>query len=152
MSYVELGDVLFRGELVGANGEARFKLTADAIDAVDTINIQHGQVSYILYSYQASKYVNSGGVINQIVCPVTDSDVVIQVDAYGHLAGQLRFNGGNRPMRLSSHVNKPLFSYSELFQVNPGTHTVQIVSGSAGTSTKSWILVKYLRLTGSDNV
>ena len=152
MSYVELGDVLFRGELAGANGEARFKLTADAIEVVDTIHIGYGQVSYLLQSYQTSKYVESGGVINQLVCPVTDSNVVIQIDAYGHLASDIQFNGVNRPMRLTSHIGRQMLSYTELFMVVPGTHTVRIISGATGTSNKSIIVAKYMRLTGSDNV
>ncbi|MCW7556481.1 hypothetical protein NX722_28365 [Endozoicomonas gorgoniicola] len=48
MSYVEFSNVMFRGKLAAATGEAQFKVIGDKFRA-ETFNIEHGAVSYSQY-------------------------------------------------------------------------------------------------------
>ena len=148
MSYVELGKVLFRGELRAANGEAKFKLTADAIDAVDSINIGWGEVSYMHHiRYDTPVEATKGQSLLTLVVDMPTDYQFVEINAYADGASVVRVNAIEDFNRYRSHVGNSLFSYSGLWRLS-GQNTVSIISGHTGVSSSGWMLVKYLRETG----
>ncbi|CAM3843999.1 hypothetical protein [Parendozoicomonas haliclonae] len=94
MSYFEINDVLFRGQLIGATGSAKFKMAASAIDAVDTINIGAGEVSYLQYvRYESPKQVTKGAdMLSVNVVPNGDYQY-IEINAYADKASHVALHG-----------------------------------------------------------
>lgn len=151
MSFIEVSDAMFRGELRGANGVAKFKLTAEAIDAVDTINVAGGQVTFSYYFSYGSKSVTSGGESLVATIDVPDSSAFIEIISYGHGASSVRVNGVDR---LNRNLRSPSFEclpFVEVVELPKGIHTISLISGFTGTSSFGYILCRYIRRTGLDN-
>lgn len=151
MAYIEVSDVLFRGELRGATGQARFKLTAEAINAVDTVNIAGNQVTYNFYFRYSGIAVSNGGVMLTGTINVPDNNAWVEVIAYGHGASAVQVNGVTRPNRNRRGPSYELLPFVEVIPLAKGTHTVRLISGFTGTSSKGYIFCRYIRNTGLAN-
>lgn len=147
MAYFELDSVLFRGELKGATGVAQFRLTSKAINAVDTVNIGNDQVTYNKYINFNIGWVGSGAVIQTLNLNVPDATAWVEVTAYASRASTVRIDGSNQINRNRRSPNTKLLPFVALVKLNRGSHTVQLISGSAG-STEGYIIARYIRETG----
>lgn len=151
MSYIELGNVMFRGELRGATGQAKFKLLAQAIDAVDTVNIAGNQVTYSTYASYTSKSTSVGAQLLNVSINVPDTNTYVEFIAYGSGASSVRIDGVGRPNRNRRGPGYKLLPFVEILPMAAGNHTVQLISGINGTSTDGYIFCRYIRRTGTDN-
>jgi len=151
MAYIEVSDVMFRGELRGATGQARFKLTAKAIDAVDTVNIAGNQVTYNFYFRYSSIAVSAGGVMLSGTIDVPDNNAWVEIIAYGHGASAVQVNGVTRPNRNRRGPSFELLPFVEIIPLAKGTHTVRLISSFTGTSANGYIFCRYIRNTGLAN-
>lgn len=147
MSYVELDNVMFRGTLKGATGKAKFKLTAQAIDAVDSVNINYDQVTYNkLFTYERANQT-SGSTLVTAILQIPDDEAWVEIIAYGDRASYVSVNGVGRLNRNRRGPENKYLPYVEMVSLTKGTHTVRLVSGSSGYS-KGLILCRYIRKTG----
>lgn len=148
MSYIEIGSCAFRGELRGATGFFKGSLTALAIDAVDTVNIASGQITYntlVSYSNQAAS-VGSNLLVANINVP--DSLAFIEIQAFGAGAVQVFVDGTLRaPTSMGTPGNR-LVPYTELILLAGGPHQIILRSGINGVSSFGYIHVQYIRRTG----
>lgn len=149
-NYAEFGNAFFRGRLKGATGEARFKLVADTINAVSTVNIAKQAVTFSFYK----KYTDAiGTTYCELIIDVPDEDEVygvwLEFICYGANATQFFFDGGIRgtfnQRRLGSKTNP----YNELIRVTKGQH-VAVLKGAAASSAEGYIFCRYIRKTGSE--
>lgn len=146
-NYAEFGNAFFRGRLKGATGEARFKLVADTINAVSTVNIAKQAVTFSFYR----QYANA---LSTTYCELAidvpdDGEIWLEFICYGVNATQFFFDGGLRgtfnQRRLSSETNP----YNELIRVTKGQH-VAVLKGAAASSAEGYIFCRYIRKTGSE--
>jgi hypothetical protein len=151
MSYIEVSNVMFRGQLRGATGQARFKLTAKAVNAVDTINIAGNQVTYNFFFRYSSIAVAQGGVMLSGNINVPDNNAWIEIIAFGHGASALQVNGATRPNRNRRGPSFELLPFVEIIPLAKGVHNVRLISGFTGTSVKGYIFCRYIRNTGLAN-
>lgn len=151
MAFIELTDVLFRGELRGANGRARFKLTAKALNAVDTLNIAGNQITYSFYFRHSSKAVTAGAASLTGIIDVPDSSAWIEVIAYGDRARSVVVDGVTRPNYNRRSPSLYLMPFTEMIKLNKGTHSISLISDFTGTSASGYIFCRYIRNTGSSN-
>lgn len=149
MGYAEFSHALFRGELAGATGTADFKLTADAVDVVDTINIKNGSVAYQMAFRFAGNSSTNGGVIFQAAIPVHDKSVILEVSGYSNRAAHIAINGRVQS-RFNANANIPFIPLITSDAVPVGTTTVQIIGNSPGLAS-GWLIVRYIRKTGGEN-
>lgn len=152
MAYIELSDVLFRGELRGARGRAKFKLTADSIDAVDTINIAGNQITYSFYFRYSGVAAAAGYPLLTGIIDVPDNEAWIEIIAYGYGASYVTVDGGGRVNRNGRSPGYELLPFVEVVPLKKGTHTVSLISGFNGTSPSGFIFCRYIRNTGRDNL
>ena len=150
MSYFEIGNVLYRGALNAATGSARFKLTADAINAVDTINIASGEVVYFRYLYYNSPrtvYANSPAMTLQIE---PDRGVTfLEISAFMDVGKHVDVGGVPLPARYRSALTNPICSYVSNYRISAPT-SVRVIAASTTTSYQGWLAVRYIKETGSD--
>lgn len=151
MAYIELNDILIRGTLRGASGKARFKLTANQINAINTLNIKNGQVTYSYHFSYSNKEVTSGSAMLSATISVLDEGAFIEVLASADGASSVKIDGATRPTRNRRGPNSLIMPFVEIVKLAPGTHTISIISGRTGTSKRGYILCRYIRRTGSDN-
>jgi hypothetical protein len=151
MSYIELGDVVFRGELQGATGQARFKLTGKTINAVDTVHIAGNQVTYSFYFRHFGVGVSPGSEALRGVIDVVDTNVFIEIIAYGEGASNVVVDGVVRPNRNRRAPAYKLLPFVEILPMAPGRHTIQLFSAKSGVSSEGYIMCRYIRRTGSNN-
>lgn len=146
-SYAEFGNAFFRGKLNGATGVARFKLTAQALYAVDTINIGPHQITYSFFFRYAS--AGPGTYISALI-DVPDNDVHVEFVAYG--AGAIAFyvDGVARPNYARKGCHRSLLPHIEVIPLSPGQHTVALAG--PGASSDGYIFCRYIRRTGGDNI
>ena len=148
MSYIELGNVLFRGTLKGARGNAKFKLTADAINVIDTIHIAGGQLSYYISVTSGSQTVVNNGVVLELIVDIPDEEAWLETTAYGNRTDTVTIDDVDQPNRnkaLPSNFSRPFFSLNKLTK---GQHSIKLIASSAGISTSSYIFCRYIRPTG----
>uniref|UniRef100_A0AAU6W0N7 Uncharacterized protein n=1 Tax=Pseudomonas phage Nican01 TaxID=3138540 RepID=A0AAU6W0N7_9CAUD len=146
-NYAEFGNAFFRGRLKGATGEARFKLTADTINAVNTVNIKGAAVTYNFYQ----KYVNVQSTQPlSVIVDVWDDGVFIELLVYGQGCQAVFVDGVRRPRYNGKAVNHPCLPHNEILQMAKGQHTVTLTHLGNVASTDGFIFVKYIRPTGSD--
>lgn len=150
-SYAEFGNAFFRGQLKGATGEARFKLTADAVNAVNTVNIAGNQLTYNFGFRYADRQVANGQSLISAVIDVIDTEVYIEFMAYGRNAKGILIDGSSRPVRGVNRFTSRMMPYGEIMYMAPGQHTVSLI-GNGGYSAEGWIFCRYIRRTGSENV
>ena len=147
MSSIELTNVLFRGRREGATGQAKFKLTAKSIDAVDTLNLKNGHVTYsYLYSY--TNLATTSFTVN---LPIQDSNVYCEIIAYGEGMTNVYVNGNNQLLRMGRHPSHRPCPFCTIVGFGPGTHTVALARSTAD-SASGFIFARYIRRTGSDNL
>lgn len=147
MSFVELSNTMFRGHLKAASGSAKFKLTAQAINAVDTLNINYNQVTYDRLITYSRAYQNAGSVLATMILDIPDTSAWVEIVAYGTYAGGVTVDGGWRINRNRRAPNQPLLPFVELVLLNKGQHAVQLHSTGSGASS-GLILCRYIRATG----
>ncbi len=152
MAYIELSDVLFRGELRGATGTARFKLTANAVNAVDTLHIAGNQVTYSTYLRWWGGPITNGSTMFSHVVSIPDDDTFVEVIAYANNASYVTVDGVRRQNRNRRGPNLRSLPYVEIIPLTKGTHTITLISGVTRSSTDGYILCRYIRRTGSSNL
>lgn len=145
VNYAEFGNAFFRGRLKGATGEARFKLTADTINAVDTVNIRGGAVTYNFYQTYAN--VQSTVPLNMNI-EVLDDGVYLEFIAYGHGCLRLVVDGVVRPRYNGKAVNHPCLPHNEVLPMAKGFHNVYLTHQGNVPSAEGFIFVRYIRPTG----
>ena len=153
----EMRNAIFRGELSGAGGTARFQLTADAVNAVDAVNINDLAVSF-QYVVGFWETVPASTVWGTLVVPVPDNNVLLEVvvpthntgsewDVYANGVLQTRYNtrGGY------SYFPSPGLWYIQVPWAT--TITIQLWNKSASAQDHfGFVVARYMRLTGSDNI
>lgn len=156
MSYVEMGSAIFRGNLAGATGDVRFKLTAEAIDAVDTINIQNGSVtSYVVVVKNTAEMVDKDGTY-MFVNVMGDSDDDC-IDLYAYVDSKNKdmkiFHNGKKILDRSQKykINDRFFKFRAVIRSVVGENVIAIVNKGATQDMASggFILAGYIRETGA---
>lgn len=146
-NFAEFGNAFFRGRLKGANGEARFKLAADTVNAVNTVNIKGAAVTYNFYQ----KYVNVQSTQPlSVIVDVWDDGVFLEFLIYGEGCTGVMIDGVIRPRYNGKAVNHPCLPHNEVIQLAKGPHTVTLMHPGNVPSGDGFIFVKYIRPTGSD--
>ncbi|QOC57885.1 hypothetical protein phiK7B1_030 [Pseudomonas phage phiK7B1] len=146
-NYAEFGNAFFRGRLKGATGEARFKLTADVINAVNTVNIKGAAVTYNFYH----KYVGVQSTTPlSVIVDVWDEGVFLEFLVYGQGCTSVIIDGVTRPRYNGKGVNHSCLPHNEVIQLAKGQHTVTLTHPGNSVSADGFIFVKYIRPTGSD--
>lgn len=172
-NYAEFGNAFFRGRLKGASGEARFKLSANSVNAVDTINIAGRAVTYDWIVQFGPASADYGGVLYQTVIDVVDDGVYIEFLCYSHckptlLDGSVAIRPFGRMIRIDG-VEQPIFMgrdaafkacpFNSVVPLARGQHTIQIMSSripristdiDSRYSAEGYIFCRYIRRTGSD--
>lgn len=156
MPYLELGSVLFRGNLKGATGRAQFKLSADSIDAVDRINIKGGEITSYVIAANANPVIVDPG--NEYLAAVINSNSASNlVDICGYMdAGNnkcyLKFNDNVLSDRSrKNEINNDLFRCRAFYKAQVGDNRVSIVNYGIAPVTiyKGFLMAGYLRRTGA---
>lgn len=148
MAYIELGNVMFRGDLKAATGEAKFRLTVNAINAVDTVNIGSNQITYNKHINFNVDYVSSGQVIAALPIDVPDSGSWMEIIAYASLGSVVSVDGYAQINRNRRGPSTELLPFITVIPLSIGPHTIRIIAGSSG-STNGYILARYIRTTGA---
>ena len=148
MAYFELDSVLFRGELKGATGVAKFRLSSKAINAVDTVNIGNDQVTYNKHINFNVGHVSAGQVIATLPIDIPDSNAWMEIIAYASRGSTVSVDGQAQLNRNRRGPSTELLPFITVIPLNKGTHTIRIIAGSAG-STKGFIVARYIRTTGA---
>lgn len=151
MSYLEVSNTMFRGELRGATGQAKFKLTAQAVNAVDTVNIAGNQVTYSYYFILPGQYVSIGYAYHNMNINIPDDGVFMEFVVYCHGMGTFRIDGGGRANRNMRRVDSPILPFVEVVPMAKGNHVLSLISNLNGTSAGGRVLCRYIRRTGLDN-
>lgn len=148
MSYIEIGSCAFRGELRGATGFFKGRLTADAVNAVDTVNIAGGQITYATLASYVNQPTSVGANLIVANINVPDALAFIEIQAFGHGATQVFLDG---VLRLPTSMGTPgtqLVPFSELVLLAGGPHQIILRSGMNGVSAQGYVHVQYIRATG----
>ena len=148
MSFIELSNVMFRGTLKAANGEARFKLAADAINAVDTVNIGNSQCTYDFQVRFLTPYMPSEVALATAYLNVPDDGAWVEVIAFGTTAGSVYVDGVLQPNRNRRNPSQRTLPFVSLYPMAKGPHTVVLRSNKAGP-TGGYIMCRYIRKTGT---
>lgn len=151
MSYIELGNTYFRGRLEGATGVFAGTLRADKINAVDTINIARGAVTYSKIVRYQGKSVTAGQTMLEIAAEIPDDGAYVEITAQAHLGGTVTINGQariNRNFRSSSSL---IFPFVETVPLAKGTHIIRLAASSTGLSSFGVLTCRYIRKTGRFN-
>lgn len=148
MAYLELGNVMFRGDLKAATGEAKFRLTANAINAVDTVNIGNDQVTYNKHINFNVSNVSVGQVIATLPIDIPDSNAWMEIIAYASRGSTVSVDGQAQLNRNRRGPSTELLPFITVIPLNKGAHTIRIIAGSAG-STNGYIVARYIRTTGA---
>lgn len=148
MAFIEIGNVMFRGDLKAATGEAKFRLTANAINAIDTVNIGHNQVTYNKHINFNIGYVSAGQVIATLPIDVPDSSSWMEIIAYASRGSTVSVDGYAQINRNRRGPSTVLLPFITVIPLSIGPHTIRIIAGSAG-STSGYILARYIRTTGA---
>jgi hypothetical protein len=147
-NYAEFGNAFIRGRLKGANGEARFKLTANTLNAVSTLNIKGGAVTYnFALRYQG---VQSTAPLTGTF-EVVDNGVFLEFICYGSGCTGVIIDGVLQPIISQKKVSMGCIPWNMVLPMAKGTHTVQLVHPGTSVSSDGYIFVKYIRPTGSGN-
>ena len=144
-NYAEFGNAFFRGRLKGATGEARFKLTAGTINAVNTVNIRKGAVTYNFYQTYAG--IKSSVPLSMPI-EVFEDDVYLEFIAYGEGCTSLVVDGVTRPRYNGKGLNHPCLPHNEVLPMTKGMHTVYLTHPGNVPSADGFIFVRYIRPTG----
>ena len=148
MAYIEIGNVMFRGDLKAATGVAQFRLTAKAINAVDTVNIGNDQVTYNKHINFNIGHVSAGKVIATLPIDIPDSDAWMEIIAYATRGATVSVDGKAQLNRNRRGPSTELLPFITVIPLSKGAHTIRIIAGSAG-STNGYILARYIRTTGA---
>lgn len=149
MSYVELGNTAFRGELRGATGFFKGTLTAQAVNAVDTVNIAAGQITYSTLASYYNQPTSNGATVLSTVINVPDALAFVELQVFGHGAVAVYVDGVQRLPTSMGRPGNRLVPFSEMILLAGGQHTIQLISGINGVSVHGYIHVQYIRSTGA---
>lgn len=145
-NYAEFGNAFFRGRLKGAKGEARFRLFADTINAVNTVNIRGGAVTYNFYQRYAA--IQSTVPLSMNL-QVFEEGVFLEFIAYGHGCTGLVVDGVLRPKYNGKTLNHPCLPHNEVIgPLSVGVHNAYLVHPGNSVSADGFIFVRYIRPTG----
>lgn len=147
MAFIELGNTMFRGTLRGATGIARFKLTADAINAVDTVNIGGNVVTYSKHIVFSGESKNVGGTIALLPLDIPDDIAWVEIVSHCTRATTISMDGAALPVRNRRSMDSRLFPAVNLIKLPKGTHTVMVVANSVGQY-EGYVICRYIRITG----
>lgn len=148
MAYIELDNVLYRGTLKAATGEAKFRLTASAINAVDTINIGNDQVTYNKHIIVNVGQVYKGQVIAALPVDIPDTNAWLEIIAYASRASAVTVDGQTQLNRNRRQPSTKLLPFITVIPLSKGAHTIRLIAGSSG-STSGYIVARYIRTTGT---
>lgn len=148
MAFIELGNTMFRGTLRGATGVARFKLTADAINAVDTVNIGSDQVTYSKHIVFDGYSGSVGSTIATLLIDIPDNEAWVEVISHCTRSSTVSINGSVLPIRNRRLPNSKIFPAVNLIKLTKGTHTFRVVSNSIGQC-EGYAICRYIRITGA---
>lgn len=147
-NYAEFGNAFFRGRLKGATGEARFKLIATTINAIDTVNIRNGAVTYNFYQrYETYDNIQSTTPI-YMPLEVLDDGVYLEFIAYGHGCTGIVIDGVVRPRYNGKGVDHTCLPHNEILPMTKGVHTAYLAHPGNVKSNDGYIFVRYIRPTG----
>ena len=145
MSFLELGATMFRGELKAATGVVKFHLSAAAIDAVDTLNIAGGSVSYSQF-FTFSLPATSGQVFGRYNANIQDDEAFLEVVVYSNRLANV-YVSGVLQNRHNANRNLSIFPVIVVVPLPRGIHEVALTANSSGTA-NGWINLRYIRRTG----
>lgn len=148
MAFIELGNTMFRGTLRGATGVARFKLTVDAINAVDTVNIGSNQVTYSKHIVFSGYSRGAGSTIASLLIDIPDDVAWVEVVSYCNRASTVSINGSALPNRNKRHPDSRLFPAVNLIKLTKGTHIFRVLTNSSGQC-EGYAICRYIRITGA---
>lgn len=152
MSLLEVGNAFFRGELKGANGSMKMKLTADAIDVVDTVNFKGGEITYnYTFKHSGRQAVGNSVISGTIV--VVDANVFVEIVVSAYGASVVYINGGARLNRNQRGPGGRILPFVDLVYLPPGTYTIDVHSSTANIYCY-WAVIncRYIRRTGTENL
>jgi hypothetical protein len=146
MATFEAHSTLFRGELKGATGDVAFKLTADAIDAVDTVNFQGNAITYKVYT-KYSKTIGNNATFLTINFNVPEAAAI---EILVHAPGMAFYRiDGVAQSRWGFLGTDALIPWRHTFyDISPGNHTLKLVAGSQAGPSSGYVLISYIRPTG----
>lgn len=146
MSYLELGGTMFRGELKAATGNVKFHLSAGSINAVDTINIVNGAVSYSQF-FTFSKTSTANSEVFSVNANIKDNDSYLEVIAYcSHL--EYIYVSGVMQNKHNAYYNRKIIPVIVVVPLNKGIHKIQMTSLYNG-HVDGYLNLRYVRRTGS---
>lgn len=156
-SFLEIQDVIFRGTLAGAHGVAAFKLTVDAVDAVDSVNIRgDAVVAEYRASFSGSYAANTVVSWLSVVVPDRYSFVECLIIDTGRQGGWgLRWAGVE--LQTYTGVN-PQFEHVPRFVAarglatptsSGGVFSAEALNGGAHQVRSGYFVVRVVRNTGS---
>ena len=145
MSYIELGNTMFRGTLSAATGEVQFDLEAGAIDAVDTINIAHGAVSYSQY-FDFTREAVKDQVFFSVNANIKDGEAFLEVTTFSNMLGRV-YVGGVEQNRHNAIANVDALPVVVVVPLSLGVHPVELSASASGTAS-GWLNLRYIRYTG----
>lgn len=151
MAYIELGNVCFRGQLLGATGTFSGSLTADAIDAVDTVNIKGGAVTYSLFTRYTNKSVTKDIALLNMTVNIPDTNAYVEVLAQADRGGGVYIDEVLRPIRNFRTSANLAFPFIETILLPKGVHEIKVLAASTGVSSYGLLSCRYIRRTGSAN-
>lgn len=148
MAFIELGNTMFRGTLRGATGVARFKLTADAINAVDTVNIGSDQVTYSKHIVFDGYSGSVGSIIAVLLIDIPDDVAWVEIISHCTKSSTFSINGSALPIRNRRFPDSRLFPAVNLIKLTKGTHTFRVIANSTGQC-EGYAICRYIRITGA---
>ena len=144
MSFIELGNVMFRGELKAATGKVRFSLSASAVNAVDSINIVNGSVSYSQF-FSFSRNAQSGKTFFSVNANIQDQQSFLEVVVYSNALKDVLVSNVKQN-RHNANRNLMIFPVIVVVPLAKGTHPVSLTANGTGTAS-GWLNLRYIRST-----
>lgn len=153
----EMRNAIFRGELSGAGGTARFQLTAGAVDAVDAVNIANLAVTfeYVVGYWEVVPTLTAFAPLSVVV---PDDGVLLEILAPNHNIGyewELWVDGvvqtkHNQRGSTSWYCSPPIW-----YVYVPTARTVVLTLANHSLTSQGhygFLIARYIRLTGTDNL
>ena len=144
-AYTEFASTMFRGTLSAATGTVKFVLSAAAINAVNTINIANGSVTYSQF-YSFSANVTHNHTLFTASGFVHDSLAMLELMTYSNRLGGIYVNGQGQN-RHNAVRNVEPFPVIVVIPMSRGHYNVRLTANSSGHA-RGWLKMRYIRRTG----
>lgn len=150
MSYLELRNTMFRGTLRAATGQTQFKLTAEAINAVDTVNIGDGAVTYNTFVYTPiNRNVSNGTELTRAYINIPEGTYIEYFVASDTAAVKLYVDGVLQPTLVQFRTGRGLgVPLAGVLPLSVGVHTLVLQANQSAYCGVAYIVVRYYRSTG----